>query len=459
MDNANKTSHIDIVQSPDVNAFLENCFYMKEPTGEEISDILSYFKKIEIEELIDLPDNIITIDSSSYESQIRDDIPFTNIGYVKLVNFLLKLNDLGTMRNSKFVDPFEVSKLADNKESINFVLPGSNVKYKDAESIKVGFRLALDEYFDKLRENENDSNTSLKTTLFWISSYRENGSKDKIFLHECPNGCGNKNLGVLNIDEAQYCPNCGKRIFATDTLRFYEEFDESSPSNQAVYGRFAKAIRHIQLAHLLRMLMINHKNTYLSILNKLSFIINGPLAIAGTAAWVHNSLMKIINEINKQLNSKGMSDLLIIGLINNGLAVYDYAHLINKHIEINSLLCVSDEFRDKYINYNREASSTTFGAETYYGQDFIWKNSSGNILVFDLPYFVGEKSKINNFKFEKSDYSKYNNLLRVLSILQDLKSDMDVTSVVPLVLSKQYSQISMEPGAKVLDILSKVNFT
>jgi hypothetical protein len=46
---------------------------------------------------------------------------------------------------------------------------------------------------------------------------------------------------------------------------------------------------------------------------------------------------------------------------------------------------VSDEFGDKYINFNREASGTTFGAETYYGQDFIWKNEQGNILIFDLP--------------------------------------------------------------------------
>ena len=57
----------------------------------------------------------------------------------------------------------------------------------------------------------------------------------------------------------------------------------------------------------------------------------------------------------------------------------------NSDIPPNSLLCVSDEFGDKYINFNREASGTTFGAETYYGQDFIWKNEQGNILIFDLP--------------------------------------------------------------------------
>ena len=122
-----------------------------------------------------------------------------------------------------------------------------------------------------------------------------------------------------------------------------------------------------------------------------------------------------------------------------------------------SLLCVSDEFRDKYINFNREASGTTFGAETYYGQDFIWKNKHGNILIFDLPYIVGDKSRLEVFKKEKSDYLKYNNLHRTLRLLQELKSDMDASSVAPLVISKQYTAISMEPGAKVLDMLSKNN--
>lgn len=119
------------------------------------------------------------------------------------------------------------------------------------------------------------------------------------------------------------------------------------------------------------------------------------------------------------------------------------------------LLCVSDEFRDKYININREASSTTFGAETYYGQDFIWMNKSNDVVVFDLPYFTGEKSNKDDFKIIKSDYTRYNNLMRALRLLKEMKSDMEESSVMPLVISKQYTAISMEPGAKVLDMLSK----
>ena len=456
-DNMNKTSHIDIAQNPDVLDFLKSCTYMREPTEDEVLQITRQFANVNVSDSEKLPDNIITIDSSSYESQVRDNIPFTNIGYVKLVNSLLKNNDLLSLKGTRFVNPFRVAELTDEKEAITFVLPSSNIKFKDAETTKESFRLALDDYFENIREDKADRNTSLKSTLFWLASLRENGQPNKIKLHKCPNGCGKKDLDIYNIEEEQFCPDCHKRIFATDTLRLYEEVDDYSPTNKGVLGRFEKAIRHIQLAHLLRILKLKNKDSYLKVFNSLAIVINGPLAIAGTAAWLYGSLMKVIYEINSQLREKGYSDLLIIGLLNGGLAINDYANLIDQYLESNSLLCVSDEFREKYIDFNRMASNTTFGNETYYGQDFIWKNKQGNIVVFDLPYIVGDKHPLEVFKKDKSDYLKYNNLQRALRLMQELKCDLDTSSIVPLVLSRQYTEISMEPGAKVLDMLSKNN--
>jgi len=51
----------------------------------------------------------------------------------------------------------------------------------------------------------------------------------------------------------------------------------------------------------------------------------------------------------------------------------------------------------------------------------------------------------------------YNNLNIALLLLSELKSDINTTSIIPLVLSQSYTMISMEPGAKVLDLLSKNN--
>ena len=77
--------------------------------------------------------------------------------------------------------------------------------------------------------------------------------------------------------------------------------------------------------------------------------------------------------------------MMVIGM-HNSSEVLSYANYLCKYLEPNSLLSVSDEFRNKYISFARKESSTTFGAETYYGQDFIYKTSIGKIKVFSIPY-------------------------------------------------------------------------
>ena len=156
-----KTSHIDLVQNPDVSEFLQLCSYMREPSGDEINEIVSSFLNIQSEISEKLPDNIITINSSSYEAHVREDIPYTNIGYVKLVTMLLKHNELSNLGLQKFVDPFQTARLLNERETISFVLPSSNIKYADCETTKESFRRALDFFFEKIREDLQNRNTSL----------------------------------------------------------------------------------------------------------------------------------------------------------------------------------------------------------------------------------------------------------------------------------------------------------
>ena len=178
--NVGKTSHIEIVQNPDVVEFLKSCTFMREPTGEEIEEIVNSFNSISGFENEKLPENLITINSSSYEAHVREDIPYTNIGFVKLVSTLLKNNEFLKLKETKFVDPFQVASLMDKKETISFVLPSSNVRYGDCETTVESFRKAMEDFFDKTRENE-DRQTSLKSTLFWLASYADNNDINKIW--------------------------------------------------------------------------------------------------------------------------------------------------------------------------------------------------------------------------------------------------------------------------------------
>ena len=116
---------------------------------------------------------------------------------------------------------------------------------------------------------------------------------------------------------------------------------------------------------------------------------------------------------------------------------------------------MSDEFRNSYIDYNKTESSTTFGNETFYGQDFIYKNDKGKVKVFQIPYNFRDKSNLQVFKVEKSNLESYTNLNKYIKFLDDFDSDMFTNSIIPSVLSKKYSMISMQPGAGMINLISK----
>ena len=87
--------------------------------------------------------------------------------------------------------------------------------------------------------------------------------------------------------------------------------------------------------------------------------------------------------------------------------------------------------------------------------DFIYKNDKGRIKVFQIPYSFRDKSNLQVFKIEKSNLSNYTDLHRYIKFIDDFDCDMFTNSIIPSVLSKRYSIISMQPGAGMINLISK----
>lgn len=70
------SSYFRIIDNPDVNDFLSECDYLREPSDFEIEEILSEFISVDFND-VELPNNIISIDSDLYEASIRKELPYT----------------------------------------------------------------------------------------------------------------------------------------------------------------------------------------------------------------------------------------------------------------------------------------------------------------------------------------------------------------------------------------------
>lgn len=455
--NVDRTSHIDIVDNPDVKAFLNNCDYMRAPTGNEIDDVANHFLTIPDTEY-DLPQKVISIDGSNYEASVRKELPFTRVGFVKISNLLIKRNALKRLSEGSFVNPFEVAKLSKDNSSLSFALPSTNMCYKGERNVRDSFRRALDEILYNCRFWEKDSSTSLRTTLFRMASLRSGDvgvENDKLVLFKCPS-CSAENLELWDIPEVQRCPHCGNIVYPSDCLRIWEDVGDAG-SNQSALTRFTNAIMHLLVVHYIRFLKEKSPDSYLNALTDLCFIVNGPLAIFGNPAWLHASILKYLYDINKELIDSGRAPIIVMGILKNG-AICDYFKMIGPSVSKNSIYAVSDEFRDKYINFDREPSSTTFGAETYYGQDFLLKTETGKLFVFNALLPFRDKHNKAIFKKEKANLLNYKNIGTYIELIKEFECDLDSTSIVPIALAQRYTAISLEPGGQVLDLLAKSNF-
>lgn len=450
-----KTAHIDIVKNPDVRSFLDACSFMVTPTGNEINEIASHFVSVPDGSNV-LPTKIIAIDGSNYEAMVNPQIPFTRFGFVKIGNLLINRDSFKGLNSGKFVDPFSIARLSEDNSSLTFSFPSSNMSYKNQENVRDSFRMAMDEALYMQRFDSNNPHTSLRSTLFYIASQRtgdlRSDASNKLFLHRCPS-CGKEKIEVWDIPEIQKCPSCGKHIYPTDCLRIWEEVSDAA-SNQLALTRFTNAIMHILILHYIRHLKENYPNTYLGALSNMCFFIDGPLSVNGNAAWIKSVIQKCIFDINEELCAKGLAPMMIIGLQNSG-KLYDYFHLIGQSIKENSIYCVTDEFRNKYVDFNRTPSGTTYGNETYYGQDFLLKTNTGKMFVFNVPYPFPNKDNMAVFKIEKANIENYNNIGEYVKLIEDFESDLYESAVIPIALAQKYTAISLQPGGKVLDILAK----
>lgn len=460
---ASKASHSDIVDNPDVKAFLGQSDYIREPSQEEIDRLGALFRAVPKVAEEGVPTHIFSMDGSPYESVVDERMPSTKVCYIKVSTIHISMDEFGALRveDGRFVDPFRVAKLRRNKDSLLFVLPGTNMKYKNYTSVRDSFRARVDEELLKpeTRFHKNDYKTSLRSTLFFLASMRPDnmGTDDpnRIILHQCPT-CGHKDIELEDIQEVQYCQECKSEVYPSDVLRIWEEVSDFQ-SNQVAMMRFMMAVEHMLPAHYIRFLL--KSNFDLKKLSNIAFFMDGPLAIFGNCAWLSKPLMKYYASVSQQLNDAGLPDITIIGLQKSG-QLADYFRLIGKYIQSGTVYPVDDNYRYKYVIASREPSKSGFGDETYYGQDFLYKTESDKRFVVAIPYPFLQKgaNPEGNFHAIKTDIARYSGLARTLELIRIFESDLYENAVVPVALAHRYTAISAVPGGKVLDILSKELF-
>jgi hypothetical protein len=329
-------------------------------------------------------------------------------------------------------------------DGVSFTLPGSNIRYGGEKTVRDGFRRAV---FDQLSDGRTNfdpkGNYRAIDTLLLLSHQHS--------LPKCP-VCADKFSAPVHFSAKGLtlpCPKCGAVLYATDVLSLHDEISDFG-NNATVITRFMNVAEHLMVASLVRMLA----DKLPAALSDMGFIIDGPLALFGRPAWVHKPLMALYFDIEQKLAGMGLQPPIIIGLQKDG-QVMEHARVVERFLAPNTYRPVDDDYRAKWIT-GSASDAATHGSETYYGQDFIFKTEHGGVFCVGLPYPLREKGNETIFRDQKVEVARYGARLgRAFDVVRHFEFDLYENSVIPVALAHRHASISLVPGGKVLDLITR----
>lgn len=441
---AGKGGHADFVRNPDVQEFLANCDYLREPSDEEAKELASRFLPAPMGERPQLPRYVVASDASKSDTPINDKLPSTQVGFLKVSHVLVDMQKYAGLIDpiNRFVNPFKIAEMHRSASPITFTMPGSNIRYRGINSVKDGFRRAL---FDQLSIDRSESHTGQVLAGILVTL---NGGA--LALPSCP-CCGAQPGPTFDSTTVlRRCDACESKVYATDFLRLHEGISDFGDNSSAM-TRMMNAVEHLMLAGFILQVFDAQPQA----LSDIAFILDGPLAIFGEPAKLSQRLQALIFRVNERLTQMGLQPMLVLGLQKTG-GVMNHALLLERFLPDGVLRIIDDDYRNQYIT-GGDSPAANFGNETYYGQDFLFKTERGRIFNFAIPYPFPDKTYGGGgkaFAAAKIELTRYGTLVeRACDLIRHFEMDLYDNALVPVALAHRHASISLVPGGKVLDLL------
>ena len=337
--------------------------------------------------------HILAIDGSNIYEPIPGALPCTEAGLVSLgmvVMDLSKLSALLRLPESGAVNPRLLRETEEGK-SLGMMLPGMNCCKKDGTDPRTWFREII--------------NTELGNTRFGGESFVETLCYllgEGHLVGRCPNrDCEAVKLALPSPGEKGNCDSCGEVLFPTDGLRIHEQFEENMRPVEC-HSRVSDMLEVLALVNSLRYLSSSGKG--LRAIANTAFVMDGPLAVFGTAAVLAQAVRKELQVVQAKLDDEVPgAQLLVMSGVKSGefvehAAELDRAPAPGQRIPRNHFWLPDNDYIQANIVARQSRGTTPWGELTYYGRPVILKTVSGQRLVLNLAQPEAEPPLTNASK-------------------------------------------------------------
>lgn len=391
-----------------------------------------------------LPDFVVAIDGSNAEVDVVNGYPGAKVGYCTVVSVLLNLKKMNELDEARPVDPTDFRQTQE-AATIDAALPGSNVVTRDHLSARDSFRESLFEIFHDEIVDEDDHARLLATYEELLA--RKPTAREQV----CPydyDGCTER----FNPGAGLTSCNCAKRraIYSTDALRIHERFHEVGPNGESL-GEVMQVWERVLLVHLLRCF---ERREWLGQMNRLAFVLDGPLALFGHPAWLSAAISAELKRLNGIIRSESGSDLLLIGIEKAGTFVTHFDEIDQTEEPGEARFAPRTCFMpdDRYIKQRviYSSSDKRYGLDTYFGRKLFYKTASGARIVANVPFLTDEQDTLAT-----TDIALYPQIPLTCALLDKLVSARFRNALSPVISAHAQAAIPLHLGQKVLQQLAR----
>lgn len=394
-----------------------------------------------------VPDYVVAIDGSYQVAKAENGFPGAEFGYITISAVLIIEKNIREYSKQDFIDPQKFRE-TEKASTIETVIPGCNVIINGEDSAKSSMRRAL---FEELQSTKafGEGETLLDTYEHLLNLKLK---KDQ------ESGGSRKPLSPIDgLDQemtyglGQYiCPITGKELYSTDALRLHELLNPRGTSGE-LYGQVMQMFEKLWLIHILRSF---EKKDWLNILDRVAFVLDGPLACFSTWSWLNKSIIKELNRINEVQKKITKKDLLIFGVEKSGTFFNHFEEIDTKvdgtkdRFPNQSAFLLSDGYIKRNIIFSE--SDKQYGQDTYFGRKLFYKTKTGYRIVPVLATFNGEQQNL-----ETANINQYPRLSDLMNVLDELVSSRYPNSVSPLVSAHAEAAIPLNLGKRIFEDIAK----
>lgn len=417
---ASKASHVNIVNSSSVQAFLSKCNLPKRANEVSLSDLVHQHTPVEENPIR----HIIAIDGGFTEVPVQVEFPSATIAFFQFGALSFHIRDLEALQDQPFIDPDDMSKLR-QIQRLELTLPIRNVSLKGERTLTHSVRRAIYEFFANRLDNGLEA-------LRWFIFQEYGPSISQWNLASCPH-CGERSIPLfrnkIKPDFTFECVSCHGQILLTDVFRLHEAIDDEIGAG-GILGYVTTTLEQMLLVCLIRLLV----TTKPALLGEVLFIKDGPLAFFGQTANMHKPMRALVNHL---ISTHG---LYLAGLEKSG-AFVDHAAEIAPKLSPGQFILLDNDYIYKYIIPGHADPDNPYGITSYYGNKLIFKSKDERVYVVTLP-----TTRVHTQPSE----ADFPNLQTILTNIEQLRCDMYDDALFPIALVNKLVSLSDHPSAKIL---------